>query len=172
MPPFLKVRASESKESLGTVRVLYRTATAAELPAAVALRAQMDEELNGRSADAAVAAWRSRFVEFFSSRMADGTAAVFFAAASDGEPVAMGAVYQLPNHRAAIFSQIAAYVTSIFVKPDWRRRGIATELTRMAIAWAREHGSVVIRLRPSQGGRSVYEALGFEQSEEMELWLD
>lgn len=148
----------------------YRAAARADLAVASDLRAAMTRELSGSDPDRADPHWRGRWVGFYASRIGADSAAVFLA--EDGAAlVGMGAVYTLVNHRSEIFGQSAAYVTSIYVEPRYRRRGIATTFARMSVEWAKAHGCVVVRLRTSEMGRSVYERLGFTPSPELELEL-
>lgn len=148
----------------------FRRATVADLPQAVALRAAMDQELSGRDPDARGAQWRENFVDFYATRMASGTAAIFMA--EDGDhTIAMAIVYKLVNHRSEIFGQPSAYITSVYVVPERRREGIASKLTGLALAWARQNGCIVARLRTSPFGRPVYAKLGFTPTDEMELQL-
>jgi GNAT superfamily N-acetyltransferase len=152
---------------------IYREAQLTEIPTAVELRARMMEELSssGRSPDVAYPGWRDRFVEFFRSRMAAGNAALFFAE-REGRTIGMAAVYKLVNHRSEIMLQSSAYITSVYVEPAWRKRGLAAQLVRMTIAWAKANDCAVARLRTSEQGRSVYTGVGFAPSDEMEFPLE
>lgn len=145
--------------------------SALDLPVAQDLRAAMIRELNGTDPDATHPAWRRRYDEFYSRQLAADRAALFLAE-SDAQPIGMCAVYLLRNHRSEIFGFQSAYVSNVWVEPAHRRTGIASTLTRMAIAWAKEKGCEVIRLRSSTMGRPLYAALGFLTSDEMELRLD
>ena len=149
----------------------YRAATERDLAAACDLRAAMTRELSDSDPDQDDPQWRARFAEFYASRINAGTAALFLAE-DGGDLIGMGAVYKLVNHRSEIFRQHAAYVTSVYVDPRYRRNGIATELARMSVEWAKAHGCVVVRLRTSSMGRPVYERMGFSPSSEMELEIE
>jgi GNAT superfamily N-acetyltransferase len=148
----------------------FRQATAAEMGAAVEMRAHMLADLAGKSPDVPDRSWRDRFASFYSSRMAAERAAIFFAEYG-GRVLGNAMAYLLVNHRSEIQLQQSAYISGVYVFPEWRRRGIASRLTLMTIGWAREHGCVYARLRTSEMGRFVYERLGFTQSDEMELRL-
>ena len=148
-----------------------RQLTAAEIDIAKDMRRRMILELDGRDADEAFPGWRERYVDFYSSRMAQGHAALFVAEA-DGRPIGVAAVYLLKNHRSVIFARPSAYVSNVWVDPAARRKGIASALTRMTIDWARGKGCEVVRLRTSRMGRPVYSSIGFTPSDEMELRLD
>jgi len=63
-------------------------------------------------------------------------------------------------------------VLSVYTRPEWRGRGVATGLIRESIAEARRRGLARIRLHATEDGRRVYEASGFKfRTDEMELWL-
>ena len=81
------------------------------------------------------------------------------------------AVYFMPTHRAQITLQRSAYISSVYVDPAWRRRGLARALTQAAIEWAKANGCEVVRLRTSKMGLPVYEGLGFKRTDELELRL-
>jgi GNAT superfamily N-acetyltransferase len=142
-----------------------------EMKAIHDMRQTMTLELDGKNLDEDGPLWRERFAAFIDELVArDG--AMFFVAESGDRLIGMGGVYKLRNHRSEIYGQASAYITSIYVAPEHRRQGIATRITQAAVDWAREHGCVVVRLRASDSGRRVYEALGFTPTDEMELRLD
>ncbi len=150
--------------------IAYRHVAVDELPTATDLRWHMTHEIDDTDLDKEYPGWRWRFIEFYRRRMEQGAAAFFFA--YDGEQaVGMAAGYLLVNHRSEIQGQKSAYITSVYVVPPWRRCGVATTLTQMAIDWAKSRGCVVIRLRASVMGRYVYTAMGFQPTEEMEMRL-
>lgn len=131
----------------------------------------MDRELAGVAHEEAPAdGWRDRFQTFYGSRMREGTAALFFAEA-DGGVVGLAAVYLSATHRTEVFMQRQAYVSSVYVVESMRRRGVASRLMELTVEWARAMGCRVIRLRPSAIGRTLYEKVGFEASDEMEMDL-
>ncbi len=60
-----------------------------------------------------------------------------------------------------------AIIINVFTEPEWRRRGLATLLLREVINWARTERLDRLVLHASDEGRSVYERLGFIQTNEM-----
>ena len=141
-----------------------------ELDLAAEMRERMTRELQAGDIDPADPHVHGRFVEFYRARLAAGTSATFVAERG-GSICGLASVYKLVNHRSEIFGQPSAYVSNVYVEPEQRRKGLATALTQRCIDWAREHGCVVVRLRTSKMGRYVYAAMGFEQSDEMEMPL-
>ena len=145
--------------------------TAADIPVAEEMRAEMIRELNGEDPDETHPGWREKYQRFYADQLARDEAAMFLAE-RDGRPVGVALVYLLHNHRSGIFGYQSAYVSNVWVRPDHRRRGIASELTRMTVAWSKDKGCEVVRLRSSAMGRPVYAALGFTPTDEMEFRLD
>jgi GNAT superfamily N-acetyltransferase len=148
----------------------YRQASYDELSVAARLRLAMMAELDGADLDQQYPGWRQRFVEFYARRMRAGNAG-FWLAEQDGQIAGMAVAFLLVNQRSEIFGEECAYLNNVYVVPQWRKRGIGSRLTQTAVAWARERGCVVVRLRASSLGRSMYAALGFVSSGEMELRL-
>ncbi len=150
--------------------VSIRTLTQAELGTAAELRARMNREMDEYH-DATHPGWRERFCAFFKQRM-DAERAALFVAELDGAICGLASVYLMVNHRTEIFHHPTAYVTSVFVVPEQRRKKIATQLMAACIQWAKEHGCDQVRLRSSEMGRPVYLGMGFSPSNELELRLN
>jgi GNAT superfamily N-acetyltransferase len=150
--------------------IITRPIRPSELGLAADLRERMTRELNGDDSAPIDRELHDRFVEFYRTRLAAGTSATFVA--EQGNTLCgLASVYKLVNHRSEIFGQPSAYVSNVYVEPQQRRRGLATALTQSCIDWARAQGCVIVRLRTSKMGRHVYAAMGFAQSDEMELLL-
>jgi GNAT superfamily N-acetyltransferase len=147
-----------------------RKASLHELTAVAGMRRDMILELDEIDYDAAYPGWRDRFVTFFTGHQQAGRGQLFVAEL-DGEYVGTSAVYLMPTHRSEITLQRSAYICNVYVVPKWRRRGLARALTQAAVAWARDSGCEVVRLRTSKMGRPVYESLGFQRTDELELRL-
>ncbi len=154
----------------GVDGISYRHVAERDWPAVLTLRRQMVREIDDLDVDERYPGWGQRFERFYQERLTADQAA-FFLAERGADPIGMGAVYALVNHRSEIFLQSSAYVSNVYVVPPLRRRGIALNLTRLAVTWARSRGCVVVRLRSSRMGRPLYVKAGFGPTEEMELHL-
>jgi ribosomal protein S18 acetylase RimI-like enzyme len=66
-------------------------------------------------------------------------------------------------------SSLHAEIAGVYVNPACRRRGLATELTREAIATARERGVRKIFLSPSAQAKNLYRRLGFTERNQLVL---
>jgi GNAT superfamily N-acetyltransferase len=65
-----------------------------------------------------------------------------------------------------------AVIANMYTLPEYRKKGIATELMRLQIEEAKMRGVKIINLSATADGRKVYEKLGFENDEnEMRLKL-
>jgi GNAT superfamily N-acetyltransferase len=139
-----------------------------ELAKTADLRREMTMEVDGTDYDQAHPGWRDRYVAFFQEFLRNNRGQ-FFVAEAAGKLIGTAAVYKLVNHRSAIVQKQSAYVSTVYVNPRWRRRGIGRALTLQTVDWAKRNGCEVIRLRSSAQGRPLYERLGFKQSDELEL---
>lgn len=61
------------------------------------------------------------------------------------------------------------FVTSVYTRPDYRRRGISRRLMTMLLEYARSIRTQRLILWASEMGRPLYESLGFTSSRAMEL---
>lgn len=156
-----------SNETLSEIEC--RAAGADEYPAAAELRQAMALEMGG-DFDAMARDWRTRFCAYFGGKQSGGSAQLFLA--FDGEtPIGCATISIADEYRRYCFGTASAHVNAVYVKPAYRRRGIAGRLMQLAIAWARERGCTRVRLRASEDGRFLYEHLGFREGREMELGL-
>lgn len=147
----------------------YRAAQPEEFVLGAALRQQMSLEL-GDDFDARAPGWRGKFAQYFRGKKAADCGDLFLA--FDGaEAIGCVVVSILDDYRNFVFDMKSAWVNAVFVKPEYRRRGIGRELMRMAIEWARRRGCRRVRLRTSDDGRALYASLGFAAGREMELNL-
>ncbi len=64
------------------------------------------------------------------------------------------------------------YLFGLWVRPEARRRGVATSLVNAAIEAAKADGAGAILLMASDAGRPLYEGMGFEPGAAMRLFLD
>ena len=75
-----------------------------------------------------------------------------------------------PPHLIGLARQ-RGYILNVYTHPDHRRKGLARELTRIAVDWCASHGIDFVFLHASPQGRLVYEGLGFQPGSEMRLRL-
>ena len=63
-----------------------------------------------------------------------------------------------------------AWIGMVLVDPDYRRRGIATQLMQATLDSLRSRGVKTIKLDATPAGRPVYAALGFTEETLIERW--
>lgn len=113
-----------------------------------------------------------KFGEWLRPRMERGEYLGWFAVADEGAVVGgVGLWLRDGTPHPVDFSTQRGYIMNVFVEPEHRRRGLARLLLRALIAWCAEHEVRGISLHASDAGRPLYAALGFEDSNEMRLYL-
>ena len=109
--------------------------------------------------------WRERLERDFATQIAAGSMA-WFVAEEGGHIVGSAAAF-LRSGRGNILVDAEATLAGIYTAPGHRRRGIARELTLLAIQWCKQQRCVRIRLQASEAGRALYESLEFRPFHEM-----
>ncbi|BAZ42852.1 putative acetyltransferase [Calothrix sp. NIES-4101] len=66
----------------------------------------------------------------------------------------------------------SGYIWGVYVEPEYRKQGIANNLTNTAIEYLKTIGCTRVILNASPAGKSVYQSLGFVESNAMHLDLD
>lgn len=83
----------------------------------------------------------------------------------------IGVAYIIPSGNPTnLFKAEWAYIRMVAVNPRYRGKGIARELTKMCIAFARETNEKTIALHTSEfmdTARHIYESMGFKVLEEI-----
>ena len=144
--------------------VSVKIARESDFPEVLAIRMEMLSVVNkGKTFDAAFVE-RSR--DYFTSG-AQTTVLAF-----DGE-TAVGCaticyVQVMPTYSHPTGKR--AHIMNVYVRDDYRRRGIAREMMKMLLDEAKSRGVTQVTLDATESGRPLYRSLGFESSEEfMEL---
>jgi GNAT superfamily N-acetyltransferase len=151
--------------------ITYRQATADDLEALARLRwamqveRQLDHPSDPETWDTYLAAYRDAFAD----QMRHGG---FDAWLAEDHGQAVSCVVLLWWRTPPIFDQLVrrrGMVSSVYTLPEYRRKGIARKLMRMLIAEAKELQIRRLVLWASTMGRPMYESIGFEPSDGMEL---
>jgi GNAT superfamily N-acetyltransferase len=114
--------------------------------------------------------WRTRLTDFFAAGMVSRSQGWFLAVSPERRLV--GAAGALIGETTLIHIRPVATIAGVYVQPDFRRHGVARDLTVNAVAWARERGCSLVRLTASRDGEPLYRSLGFRPREEMVLRLE
>jgi Acetyltransferase (GNAT) family. len=89
------------------------------------------------------------------------------------ETIVAGAGVQLqpilprPLDQSTIGEGRQGTIVNVFTEPQWRQRGIAGLLIQEIIIWSKNEQMDRLVLHASDDGRSIYERLGFVESNEM-----
>ena len=106
--------------------------------------------------------------------LADGSYRGWFAIAEQGR-VAGGVgllITPLVSGPLAPENINRAYLLNVYTYPEFRKRGLARQLTQKAIDYCRAERFNVLWLHASKYGRPLYESMGFETTNEMRLIID
>jgi GNAT superfamily N-acetyltransferase len=108
---------------------------------------------------------------YLAKALANGTLRGWLACAGD-RVVAGGAILISPWPSHPYDGQCRrATILNMYTDREVRRQGVARELMQTMIDWCRKEGFVHVDLHASEMGRSLYESLGFEKTNEMRLKL-
>ena len=104
--------------------------------------------------------------------LADGSYRAWMAETSGGKVVAGGGILisSWPA-RPEDSGTRRALILNVYTEPEFRRQGLARQLMLKMIEWMKKEGFRSVALHASEAGRPMYEALGFEATNEMRLWL-
>ena len=150
-------------------------ATSADISALVDHRRRMFEDMavaRGRVYPVAdLDAMDAAYTLYLRSHLADGTLRAWVVEVA-GQIVASGAVSFLTwPPRPDDLAERLALLHSVYTAPECRRRGLARRIVQTAIEACRAEGLRRLTLHASADGRSLYESLGFEPTNEMRLLL-
>jgi GNAT superfamily N-acetyltransferase len=84
-----------------------------------------------------------------------------------GAGIQLQPILPRPVNRSTIGQGRQGTIVNVFTEPQWRRRGIAGSLLEEIINWSRNEQLDRLILHASDDGRTVYERLGFIESNEM-----
>jgi GNAT superfamily N-acetyltransferase len=96
----------------------------------------------------------------------------WFATTTDGS-IAAGAGLWLMNWPPGLYTAEPwrGNILNVYTEHAHRRRGLARSLVNAAVEWCGAKGIHVVILHSSTEGRPLYEALGFQPTNEMRLFL-
>lgn len=121
----------------------------------------------GRSSDV-LSPMTQHFREWLRPRLRDGSYFGFIACDQGGPIAGIGLMLiDWPPHPAHPISDKRGYVLNVYVEPDYRSRGIARELMRLADAEFAERGVQFAILHATEKGRNLYADLGWQGTTEM-----
>ena len=95
-------------------------------------------------------------------------------AIAEGGSVAAGAGLWLMNWPPGLYTSEPwrGNILNVYTEHPYRRRGLARRLVTAATEWCGANGIPVVILHASDEGRALYEALGFQRTNELRLFLN
>ena len=150
--------------------IIIRQALLVDIPEILRQRRAMYEDMHYND-QGALNTMEKLSAEYLKAALNDGSFRAWFASASN-RVVACGAVVisPWPAHPNDLECRRAT-ILNVYTNPEYRRRGIASQLLQTMIAWCKQDGFARVTLHTSDDGRHLYESLGFEPSNEMRLNL-
>jgi GNAT superfamily N-acetyltransferase len=147
-----------------------REATPDDIPEILRQRRAMYEDMDYTDPEA-LSAMVSASGPYLFQAMSDGTFRAWLALLEE-RVVGGGAIVISPWPSHPYDPQCRrATILNMYTYRDHRRKGIARGLMQAMIDWCRREGLASVALHASQDGRPLYEALGFEPTNEMRLKL-
>jgi GNAT superfamily N-acetyltransferase len=147
-----------------------REATGADVRTIIHHRRGMFREMGFRD-EAALDAMEATSAPFIKSGLEDGSYRGWLVQTEVGVVAGGGLVivgYPSAPHDP---STRRAWILNMYTEPEYRGRGYARSIVEAMVAWSRKQGFGWVSLHASEAGRHLYEALGFEPTNEMRLLL-
>jgi GNAT superfamily N-acetyltransferase len=148
-----------------------RPGTLEDIPAITRHRVGMMLEMGLATPDQC-AVYDPEFRVFVQRQILAGNFRSFLAETEAGRVLSGGAVYIVPwpgNPTDRLQKRV--FIINVFTEPEFRRRGIARAVVGAMVDWCRAQGFHSVRLMASDGGRPVYQSMGFFPTSEMKLEL-
>ena len=156
---------------LQEIEFTIREATIADLDVVLHHRCSMFSDM-GYHDESALEAMLSTSRPFFAGRLGDGRYRAWLVENSLHRVVAGGGIIIIDYHSSPTDPlPKRPVIVNMYTEPPYRRKGIARKLMQTMIDWCREQGFGSVLLHASNEGRSLYEELGFKQTNEMRLML-
>jgi len=150
--------------------IFIREARPDDIPEIVRQRRAMYEDMDYNDADL-LTAMANTSAAYLADAVSAGTFREWFAV-SGQRIVGGGAVIISPWPSHPYDGQCRrATILNVYVYPQHRKKGIGRRLMQTMVEWCRKENFAHVSLHASRDGRRLYEALGFEPTNEMKLKL-
>ena len=126
----------------------------------------------GYQDEAALDSMMARFLPWLEAKMTSGDYLAWLAV-TDTDLVVAGAGLWLmdwPPHMVGSGAR-RGNILNVYTEPEFRRRGLARKLMEAVLEWCQANAVDIVVLHASPEGRTLYESLGFQASNEMRLQL-
>jgi GNAT superfamily N-acetyltransferase len=151
--------------------IQLRRATPDDAAAITLHRRRMFEDMGIRHPG--MDAMDAAFLPWVTERLASGAYEGWLACTPDGEVIGgAGLIFLvwIPT-----FNNLEAqrpYILNVYVRPDFRRRGIAERLVRAILDEVKARGGARVWLHASEQGRPIYTRMGFALTNEMRIEIE
>lgn len=118
--------------------------------------------------------WRELTQEYYARGYREGTC-MHVGWREDGRVIAIaGAMVRSDFPHFTFKRKHYGWVMDVYVRPEYRRRGLARRLTGRTLDWLRERGVTFVKLYASEQARNakLYEPFGFSPTGEMMARLE
>lgn len=142
-------------------QITYRRAIAEDAETLADLRLRFALELSGEQPEAMLTALRKQLVDFFLKATANNTC-ISILAEYDSEVVGIGTVHL--RDMAGNFRNPTGkwgYIMNMYTIPEFRKKGICSEVLNQLIIEARKAGTTAFELHATAEGEPVYLKGGF-----------
>ncbi len=126
----------------------------------------------GYTDDAALDAMIAAFRPWVEVRLQSGEYVAWLVQTATGEVIAGGGVWLMdwPPHMIGGPGP-RANILNVYTEMEYRGQGLARQLMEAILQWLRENHVGTVILHASEQGRTLYEKLGFQATNEMRLLL-
>jgi len=147
------------------LEVQIRRATTDDIPELVLMRREMFEAM-GYSDPSELDRVASASTDYFERALPEGDFRAWVAQV-DGRVVGGAGlvIHSVPPTPHNLLGK-EGYIMNLVTRPAWRRQGIATALLQTALDTLRAEDIPVASLHATSAGQGIYEAAGFESSDE------
>jgi len=164
-----KTKRRKSSEGKG-MRISYKKANISDLELLVKTRIEVLRAANGLAEDVDMQEVEEQSRRYYTNALENNTHTAYLVY-DQGDFIGAGGISYycvLPTYHNPTGKK--AYIMNMYVKPEYRRKGIATKTLQLLVDDARERGIDYISLEATEMGRPLYEKNGFVQMlNEMEL---
>ena len=147
-----------------------RRASAADIDSLVAHRRAMFVDMGYRD-ETALDSMAAKCHNWLLNRMNREEYLAWLAIAPDQSIVAGAGLWIMDWIPHMIGSGPRGNILNVYTAVEFRRRGLAGELIKVALQWCRSNGVDTLVLHASPDGRRLYESMGFVGTNEMRIRL-
>ena len=150
----------------------FRQTTKDDIEILAKFRVKFLQEVEKPSLDESSAVLETSVVQHFTEKMRNDEFSSWVAISDDEIIATSGVSYiEVPPCFANISGK-EAYVMNMYTKPNFRKKGIGTQLLDIILDEVKKKGIKKIRLHTTEIGKPIYLKKGFKDSNsEMELYL-